>query len=201
MGMQDRDWYRDALRDKENRRQLEETRAKFSRYSAKNLGAKAKPSPTSLFISKMVVWCILVGLLYGLMTHFLKPKPARVLANGDLVIQRSQDGHFYTLGTVNGSEAKFMIDTGASMVSVSERFAQKASIFGGAPATFKTANGDQPGRIVEGMSVAIGPVSVSNVKVGVGLRMDDENDALLGQSFLSNFDITMGKDQMILRTR
>lgn len=51
------------------------------------------------------------------------------------------------------------------------------------------------------MSVAIGPVSVSNVKVGVGLRMDDENDALLGQSFLSNFDITMGKDQMILRTR
>jgi len=81
----------------------------------------------------------------------------------DLVIQRSQDGHFYTLGKINGREAKFMVDTGASMVSVSEPFAQKAFILGGTPTTFKTANGDQPGRIVEGMGVAIGPVSVSNV--------------------------------------
>ena len=201
MGMQDRDWYRDALREKEKQRQIEETRAKFSRYSSKNLGTRSIPSSKIGFIPKMIVWCIVAGLLYGLMTHFLKPKQARVLANGDLVIQRSQDGHFYTLGKINGREAKFMVDTGASMVSVSEPFAQKAFILGGTPTTFKTANGDQPGRIVEGMGVAIGPVSVSNIKVGVGLRMDDENAALLGQSFLSNFDITMGKDQMILRTR
>ncbi|OGB51733.1 MAG: hypothetical protein A2496_08235 [Burkholderiales bacterium RIFOXYC12_FULL_60_6] len=152
-------------------------------------------------IPMMIFWCVVMGLLYLLMTHYLKPKQAQVLANGDLVIKRSQDGHFYTTGIINGQEAKFMVDTGASLVSVSEAFAQKARMQGGVPTTFRTANGDHPGRVVDGVGVAIGPVRVSNVKVGVGLRMGDDNAALLGQSFLSKFDITMGKNQMVLRAR
>jgi len=32
-------------------------------------------------------------------------------------------------------------------------------------------------------------------------RSGDENEALLGQSFLSKFDITMIKNQMVLRSR
>jgi len=199
--MQDRDWYREALREREKQRQIDETRAKFSVFSRKHLGAKAvSPTKTGL-IPMMIFWCVVMGLLYMLMTNYLKPKQAQVLANGDLAINRSQDGHFYTTGTINGKEAKFMVDTGASLVSVSEEFAQKAFIRGGVPTTFKTANGDRPGLVVEGVGVSIGPVSVTNVKVGVGLRGGDENDALLGQSFLSKFDITMSKTQMVLRSR
>lgn len=201
MGIQDRDWYREAQREREKQRQIDETRAKFSVFSHKHLGVKAvSPTKTGL-IPMMIFWCVVMGLLYMLMTHYLKPKQVQVLANGDLVINRSQDGHFYTTGTINGREAKFMVDTGASLVSVSDKFAQKAFIRGGVPVTFKTANGDRPGRVVEGVGVSIGPVSVANVKVGVGLYGGDENDVLLGQSFLSNFDITMSKSQMVLRTR
>jgi aspartyl protease family protein len=69
------------------------------------------------------------------------------------------------------------------------------------PTTFNTANGSRPGRVVDGVDIAIGLVSVSNVKVGVGLRMGEDNEALLGQSFLSKFDIIMGKNQMVLRAR
>jgi aspartyl protease family protein len=152
-------------------------------------------------IPMMVFWCVVMGLLYVGMTHYLKPRQVKVLANGDLVINRSQDGHFYTLGTINGQEARFMVDTGASVVSVSETFAQRAAIRGGVPTTFSTANGERPGRMVDGVGVRIGPVSVSNVRVGVGLRLDHENDALLGQSFLSHFDISMTKNQMVLRAR
>lgn len=123
------------------------------------------------------------------------------MSNGVLVINRSHDGHFYTTGKINGREAKFLVDTGATLVGVSESFARKAFILGGVPTTFKSANGDHPGRIVDGLGVAIGPMSVTNVKVGIGLRMDDEDQALLGQSFLSKFDITMNKDQMTLRLR
>ena len=149
----------------------------------------------------MVFWFAVMGLLYVLMTHYLKPKQAQVLANGDLVINRSQNGHFYAMGSINGREARFMVDTGATFVDVSEEFAQKASIRGGVPTTFKTANGNSPGRIVDGIAVSIGPLSVTNIRVGVGLRGDDENEALLGQSFLSKFDITMSKNQMVLRLR
>ena len=201
MGIEDRDWHRDAQRERDKQRQLDDTRARFSTFSHKHRDEKAiSPTQTGL-IPMLIFWCVVMGLLYLLMTHYLKPKQAQVLANGDLVIKRSQDGHFYTTGTVNGQQARFMVDTGASLVSVSEAFAQTAGIRGGVPTTFRTANGSHPGRVVGGADVAIGPVSVSNVKVGVGLRMGEDNEALLGQSFLSKFDITMSKNQMVLRAR
>ena len=100
-----------------------------------------------------------------------------------------------------GREAKFMVDTGASVVSVSEEFAQQAGLTGGTPTTFHTANGPLNGRLVQGVTVALGPVSVSNVRVGVGLVGGDNSDALLGQSFLSKFEITINEKKMVLRGR
>jgi len=209
MGLEDRDGYRDALRERDKQRQLDATRNKFASFTSQHLGDKSKPkaspgarAPRQMgLIPMMIFWFAVMALLYGLMTHYLKPKQAQVLANGDLVIERAHDGHFYVPGAVNGRDVKFMVDTGASLVSVSEAFAEKAAIRGGSPATFHTANGDRSGRIAEGVSVAVGPMRVTNVKVGVGLSLGDENDALLGQSFLSKFDISMSKTQMVLRPR
>ncbi len=201
MSLDDRDWYRDAQRERAKQRKMDETRSRFSAFSRKHLGAKVvSPIKTGL-IPIMLFWLAVMGLLYMLMEYNLKPRQAKVLANGDLVIHRAQDGHFYTTGKINGREATFMVDTGASLVAVSEEFAQKAGMLGGMPTTFKTANGNLAGRVVEGVSVSIGPVSVSNVKAGVGLHLGDESSALLGQSFLSKFDITMSDKQMVLRPR
>lgn len=201
MGIEDRDWYRDAQRERERQGQLDETRARFADFSRRQLGAKVVSPIRTGLIPMMVFWCVVMALLYLAMTHYLKPRQVQVLANGDLVINRSHDGHFYTMGTVNGREARFLVDTGASLVSVSEAFAQQALIHGGVPTTFKTANGDRLGRVVDDVGVAIGPVRLTNVKVGVGISASDDNDALLGQSFLSKFDITINKTQMVLRAR
>jgi aspartyl protease family protein len=206
MGIQDRDWYRDLQREKAKQEQINATRGKFSAFSRKHFGGKGAPatkdSARQLGLFPMLVfWCLVMGLVYGAMTYYLKPKQAKVLANGDLVIQRSQDGHFYALGKINGVEAKFMVDTGASLVTVSDAFAQKALLLGGTPTTFRTANGDRAGRVVEGHNVSIGPIVATNIKLGVGLSGGSDTDALLGQSFLSKFDITMNKDQLVLRPR
>lgn len=205
MGINDRD----AQRELEKQRQLDVTRHKFASFSSKHLGRKAvPPSPSGArpprqtgLIPMMVFWFAVMGLLYVLMTHYLKPKQAQVLANGDLVISRARDGHFYAAGTVNGRAVTFMVDTGASLVSVSEPLAQAASIRGGVPTWFQTANGAHPGRVADGVRVTVGPLSVTNVKVGVGLVMGDDQQALLGQSFLSKFDISMNQKQMVLRAR
>lgn len=117
------------------------------------------------------------------------------------MITRSHDGHFYVAGTVNGKVANFMVDTGATLVSVSDEFASQARLQGGEPTTFKTANGDRPGRVVTDVAVSVSTVTVPDVRVGVGLTGDKVSDALLGQSFLSRFDVMMNKDQMVLRPR
>ncbi len=147
----------------------------------------------------LVFWCVVMAGMYFAMAHYLKPKQAQVLANGDLRITRAQDGHFYTTGTINGMPAVFLVDTGASLVSVSEQFAANAGLKGGVPTTFKTANGDRRGRVVGGNTVTIGPVVVTNIRVGVGLSAGADNEVLLGQSFLSRFNITIGQREMVLR--
>ena len=209
MGVDDRDWYQDSQREREKERQLDDTRQKFVSFSSKNMGRKTTPkSPAPKraprqtgLLPMLLFWLLVMGLVYGLMTHYLKPKQTRVLANGDLVIPRAQDGHFYTPGTINGREVVFLVDTGASLVSVSESLAQAASIRGGVRTTFYTANGARPGRVVSGVDVSVGPMRVTNLKVGVGLNMGDDTQALLGQSFLSKFDISLNQNQMILRAR
>ena len=146
-------------------------------------------------------WLAVMGLLYLAMDHYLKPAPLVVTASGDLVIPKSRNGHFHVAGEVNGRPVNFMVDTGASLVVVSEAFARSAGLPDGVPITFRTANGELPGRVVQGVPVAVGPVAVSAVRVGVGLVGGDADDALLGQSFLSQFDITLGRDEMVLRKR
>lgn len=205
MGIEDRDWFRDAQRERDKQRQLDDTRHRFVSFSSKNLRSQGTPPPSSPrqtgLIPMLLFWFAVMGLVYGLMTYYLKPKQAQVLANGDLVIPRAHDGHFYTPGSINGREVMFLVDTGASLVSVSEPLAQAASVNGGVPTTFHTANGERSGRVVDGVVVSVGPLRVSNVRVGVGLSLGDDNQALLGQSFLSKFDISLGQNQMVLRAR
>jgi len=96
--------------------------------------------------------------------------------------------------------ANFMVDTGATLVSVSDEFANQSLLQGDEPTTFKTANGDRSSRVVTDVVVSVGPVTVPDVRVGIGLTCNKASDALLGQSFLSRFDV-MNKDQMVLRPR
>lgn len=150
-------------------------------------------------LAVVAFWMLVMGALYAAMNYYLKPKPVTITASGDLVIPKARDGHFYALGSVNGQPVTFMVDTGASLVTVSEQFARKAGVAAGTPTVFKTANGDLKGRIVTGVPVTLGPITVSSVRVGVGLVGGDEADALLGQSFLSKFEVTVSKEQMVLR--
>jgi aspartyl protease family protein len=93
------------------------------------------------------------------------------------------------------------VDTGATFVGISDDLARRANLQGGAPVQFQTANGVQASRVVEGVNVMAGPLGVPNgVKVAVG-TIGLGNDVLLGQSFLSHFEITMNGKQMVIRNR
>ena len=195
MGQEDRDWWREAQKEHAQKE------SKSTQWTPARTGKAAIRSTRLKWssIGIVIFWLTVIGLLYAGMTRYLQPAPVIVSVTGDLVIPRARDGHFYAAGTVNGKPVNFMVDTGASLVTVSKKFAREAQISKGVPTVFKTANGDLPGQIVTGVPVTLGPVSVSGVRVGVGLVGDNASDALLGQSFLSKFEVVLSKEQMILR--
>lgn len=160
-------------------------------------GAGLKWGPLAI----LLFWLAIMGVLYAVMNQVLKPPALTVASTGELMIPRARDGHFYARGAIHGKPVTFLVDTGASLVVVSQEFAHAAGMARGEPTTFRTANGELQGRIVSGVTVSVGPASVSGTRVGVGLVGPDPDVALLGQSFLSKFEIVLSGDNMILRSK
>lgn len=150
-------------------------------------------------VGLVAFWLAAMGVLYVGMSYFMKPKALIVTASGDLKIPRARDGHFYVQGTVSGRPITFLVDTGASSVFVSESFARRAGLPAGDPATFHTANGSIAGRVVKDVEVAVGPLRVSALRVGVGMVGADEDRGLLGQNFLRRFRISITEREMLLQ--
>lgn len=123
-----------------------------------------------------------------------------VEAGGQLVIPRSPDGHFYASGEVNRQPVRFLVDTGASGVAVSSALARAAGLPEGAPITLRTAAGERPGRLVHDVPVRVGPLARNDISVVTGLQVEAPDEALLGQSFLRHFQVTIDGNRMLLRT-
>jgi aspartyl protease family protein len=116
-------------------------------------------------------------------------------------IKRSRDGHFSVYGTVENVRVKFLIDTGASAVSVSSEAAEAGNLPSGKPIVVETAAGMRSGRKIEGVAISIGGLAPIQTTVTSGLRGGSPEDALLGQSFLRHFDMRVIGDEMTLVRR
>jgi aspartyl protease family protein len=154
---------------------------------------------TKNLISVLIIWIAVFSAFFLYFEARQGPTIAvatKGMARGEVVIPRSPDGHYYVRGAINGYPVDFMVDTGASIVSVSKDFARMANLPNGAPANFSTAGGVVTGEIISGQKVEAGGIAVNGLSVSVGMhgRM-----ALLGQNFLRRIDVIQSNDKMILR--
>jgi aspartyl protease family protein len=117
-----------------------------------------------------------------------------------IVLPMGSGGHFMANGTINGRAIQFMVDTGATTVSLGINDAQRMGIDyqKGVLVRMNTANGmTQAWRVVLN-SVRIGEVEIYDVEAVVGPNMPF---ALLGNSFLSRFTMNRSSDTMVLERR
>ncbi len=152
-------------------------------------------------ITALAIWITISGVIYLYFDARQKPTIAVAsteLASGEVVIPRSRDGHYYVRGAINGHPVDFMVDTGASTVSINRDIARKADLPRGTPANFMTANGAVMGEIVSRQTIEAGGIVLEDLSVGVGVQGDI---ALLGQNFLRKVDVLQSDDKMVLRIR
>jgi len=118
-----------------------------------------------------------------------------------VVLTAGNGGHFFTLGQINGKSTQMVVDTGATAVSLSMSEAQRLGIDfkSGQMIPMSTANGVIPGWHIKLSSVRVGDVAVHGVDAVVS--SGSMPYVLLGNSFLTHFQMTRANDQMVLEKR
>ncbi len=125
-------------------------------------------------------------------------------ANGRATIPRTSSGVIVAKATVNGVEGNFVIDTGASLVTVSRVFAARAktSVVKTGGVDLQTANGTVTATLGTAESIRLGALSASTVPlVVVEKPVGDGIDGLLGMSFLSRFEIVLSNQELQIKAR
>jgi aspartyl protease family protein len=99
-------------------------------------------------------------------------------------------GHFITTGSINGASTRFLIDTGASQVSMSSAEAKRLGIsyLAGARGFNTTANGLVPVYRVMLDKVQVGDITLNQVECAV-IEGDTLSITLLGMSFLRRLEM------------
>lgn len=118
-----------------------------------------------------------------------------------VVLTADSGGHFMAQGQINGKAATLMVDTGATGVVIAESDAQRMGIKynTGLPMKISTANGVIPAWYVKISTVRVGDVVAYDVD-GV-VASGSMPYVLLGNSFLSRFQMNRTNDQLVLEKR
>lgn len=110
-------------------------------------------------------------------------------------------GHFVTGGSINGRAVRFLVDTGATNVAMSEAVARSIGLdyTKGERGVTNTANGQVVSHRVSLREVRVGDVVVYNVTATVVPAPMDM--VLLGNSFLTRFQMRRDADVLVLAKR
>lgn len=118
-----------------------------------------------------------------------------------LVLTADGQGHFYTPGSINGASMRFLVDTGATFISLGAGDAQRARIDAtkGTPGMTMTANGAARVWRVRLASVKVGNITLHDVDATV--HEHDMPVVLLGMSFLNRMEMRRDGTALTLTQR
>jgi len=133
--------------------------------------------------------------------HAMTAAPAPVSNNSrSLEIRAGQGGHFATDARVDGRRIAFVVDTGASQITIRESDAARLGFHPSRrdyAVRIQTANGEGRAALVEIGMIEVGNIVVRDVKA---LVVSDEalSVNLLGMSFLSRIRWTHERGRLVL---
>ena len=169
----------------------------------------SRPEEQQRRIGKIMVgamWLVLLGLLTVFFNDFLEKQHnpnqqiASVQRDGqqELVLQRNKYGHYVASGMINQQPVVFMLDTGASDISIPLEVAKRLGLQPGRAVTYQTANGPALNYATQLDSVSLGNITLYNLPASINPNVNHD-DVLLGMSFLKHLEFSQKGNTLTLR--
>jgi len=171
-----------------------------------------KPTEQNNKISKTMVWLAWLGFLAMLVLGFDRylerqsnpnDRPEVMCTaegNAEVTLKQNRQGHYIADGKLNDHWAMFVLDTGATNISIPAKVADEMKLTGGYAERTQTANGDIVVYRVTLDSVTLGSITLQNVAANINPHMDGET-VLLGMSFLKHVEMMQRDKQLTLRLK
>ena len=127
--------------------------------------------------------------------------PGSPTAEQTAMLQANPQGHFLVTGAINDRSIRFLVDTGATMISLGASDARRLGLdaTGGEEGMAHTAAGVVPVRRMRLDKVSVGDIELDGVDALV--HGNDLPIALLGMSFLNRTDMRREGTTMTLKRR
>ena len=153
-----------------------------------------------------LAWMLLLGLLTYGFNNYLEQQnnPNQNISaewNNNLAevkLKQNRYGHYVVNGQINHHPVTFLLDTGATLISIPEKIALQLQLERGYPSQSKTANGTITVYGTRLKSVSIGSIELNNVRASINPHMHG-NEILLGMSFMKHLEMTQKGNELIMR--
>lgn len=155
-----------------------------------------------------LAWVLVLGLLTAYFGGWLDEQhnPNQYVAGQtvdgvrEIALRQNRYGHYVATGTINDHPVQFMLDTGATAVSVPANVAKRLGLNRGVAQSVQTANGVITTYATRLDRVDLGNIVLRNVPANINPRMHS-NEVLLGMSFLRGLEFTQRDGTLTIRQR
>ena len=115
-----------------------------------------------------------------------------------VTLKRNRSGHYVASGKINGQKVHFLLDTGATTVSVPESISGKLGLERGGEMNTVTANGTVVTYSTRINKITLGSIELHDVRASINPHSGGD-EVLLGMSFLKHLEFTQRGNILILK--
>jgi aspartyl protease family protein len=126
------------------------------------------------------------------------PISSNHLGVAEVKLKQNRAGHYVSGGAINGQPVVFMLDTGATQVSIPMHLAEQLALTKGRTSWVQTANGRLQVAQTRIQRLSLGDIQLTDVAAHLNPAMHD-GQILLGMSALKQLEFTQKGEWLILR--
>jgi len=154
-------------------------------------------------LSGWIIGFLLLALIFSkVVDHQTNPNQSVATSQSsqfqEIVLERNRYGHYVFDGEINGKSVTFLVDTGATTISIPANLQGYLKLKLGPAFKVSTANGVATAYSTRLDELKLGEILLTDVKASLNPGLPDDQ-ILLGMNVLKNMELVQRGDSLIIR--